>query len=148
MDKLLKKILGGNSFSGVSKVRSRMMSSIRGKRNRSTEQTMRMLLTRGGVRGWKLQAQNLPGTPDVYFPKRNVALFVDGCFWHGCPKCGHIPKTRSKFWRAKIQRNKKRHALVAQQLRRLGVRTVRIWEHCLNSTSTQSQTLDRLRKIL
>lgn len=53
-----------------------------------------------------MHPNGLPGSPD--FPFQTLAVFVDGCFWHGCPKCGHLPKTRRSFWQMKIERNKKR----------------------------------------
>src|SRR5205823_6917634 len=100
--------LSEGKFLNVSATRSRMMSAIRGKNTRSTERALRMALMRAGIKGWRLHAVNLPGKPDVYFPTQRLAVFIDGCFWHFCPKCGHIPKTRRIFWNAKIQRNQER----------------------------------------
>jgi DNA mismatch endonuclease (patch repair protein) len=70
----------------------------------------------------------LPGKPDIVMPHRHIAIFVDGCFWHGCPRCGHIPKTNEAYWRAKITRNKKRDRKSTKELKTLGYRVVRIWE--------------------
>jgi len=58
-------------------------------------------------------------------------VFVDGCFWHGCRKCGHIPRTNSRFWGAKITGNRARDRRMDRRLRRLGLRVVRFWEHDL-----------------
>lgn len=107
-----------------------------------------MALVRSKISGWRLHASDLPGKPDFYFPKNKVAVFVDGCFWHGCVRCGHVPKTRSSFWRAKIQRNKQRHSLVARQLKRNDISVVRIWEHSMKTAVARLKALKRLIKIL
>ena len=119
----------GGVFLEVSASRSRMMSAIRSKNTRSTERVVRMALIRAGINGWRLHATELPGQPDIYFPKERVAIFVDGCFWHFCPRCGHVPKTRKIFWKAKIERNKMRDKAVKRSLSQLGITVVRIWEH-------------------
>jgi DNA mismatch endonuclease, patch repair protein len=73
----------------------------------------------------------LPGTPDFAFPKQRLAVFVDGCFWHGCPKHATFPATRRKFWLSKFADNKARDGRVNLELRLLGWRVIRIWEHDL-----------------
>src|SRR5882724_9281179 len=93
MERHLKNKLPGGCFSNVSSTRSRIMSSIRGKSNKSTEAVLRSKIVRAGIRGWTMHPPHVPGKPDFYFHRENVAVFVDGCFWHGCGKCGHIPKT-------------------------------------------------------
>jgi DNA mismatch endonuclease Vsr len=76
----------------------------------------------------------LPGKPDFYFSGQRLAVFVDGCFWHGCPRCGHLPKTNSEFWAAKLGRNRNRDRTAKQRLLALGINTVRIWEHELKNS--------------
>ena len=66
---------------------------------------------------------------DLVFPRHKLAVFVDGCFWHGCPRHYKTPKTRSEWWDAKIDRNKTRDASKTRKLRRLGWKVVRVWEH-------------------
>lgn len=105
------------------------MGNIRSKGNHSTEKLFRLALVRAGIGGWVLHSAALVGRPDFYFSEENVAVFVDGCFWHGCRKCGHIPKTRSAFWRAKFERNKLRARRVGSALKRSGIRVLRVWEH-------------------
>jgi DNA mismatch endonuclease (patch repair protein) len=73
------------------------MSLIRGKGNKQTEQALLALLKRDKITGWRRHLP-LPGKPDFAFTKQKVAVFVDGCFWHGCPKCYTRPKTNRKFW--------------------------------------------------
>ena len=88
----------------------------------------------------------LPGTPDFFFPVQRLAVFVDGCFWHGCPQCGHLPKNNSAFWAAKLARNRKRDRIAKRQLLALGINTVRIWEHELKDSP--SAAVVRIRRAL
>ena len=132
MRKDLKKKLKGGAFTGVTKVRSQAMSKIRGKGNKSTEARFRGALIRHRVRGWKLHPKAIGGHPDIYFPDHKLVIFLDGCFWHGCPRCGHIPKTRTGFWREKIRLNKQRDARVSKDLKKDGYVILRLWEHEIN----------------
>ncbi len=66
---------------------------------------------------------------DFVFPKQRLAIFVDGCFWHGCPKHATQPKNNAAFWRRKLDGNRRRDALVTRTLRRAGWRVLRVWEH-------------------
>ncbi len=110
--------------------RSEVMSLIRGKGNRSTEGALAAFFRREGITGWRRE-QPLFGKPDFVFRAERVAVFVDGCFWHGCPKHGRKPKTRKAFWTAKIERNAARDRLVTRTLRASGWRVMRVWEHDL-----------------
>ena len=148
MERFLKHKLENGRFSGVSPTRSRIMGSIRSKSNRSTERRLRFALVRAGIRGWKLHVPSVLGCPDFFFPKQRIAVFVDGCFWHGCPKCGHIPRTRSEFWRAKIDRNRQRDRDIARRLRKQGVLVVRVWEHDLAVTGRLHITLSAIKKMV
>lgn len=71
----------------------------------------------------------LPGRPDIVIMRRRVAIFVDGCFWHGCPEHFTIPKTRREFWLGKIQGNRRRDSAVTSELESLGWYVIRVWEH-------------------
>jgi DNA mismatch endonuclease, patch repair protein len=125
--------------------RSAHMAGIKGKRNRSTELHVAAKLARAGVRGWRRHPRDVPGRPDFTFPERRIALFVDGCFWHGCPRCNrNTPRTRPEFWQAKIAGNRRRDRSVDRQLRAQGYRIVRIWEHALRD----GQWLDALLLLL
>lgn len=73
--------------------------------------------------------RELPGTPDIVLPVRKVAVFVNGCFWHGCPFHHVPPKHNRNWWKAKIARNKERDRLRAAQLRRMGWSALTVWEH-------------------
>jgi DNA mismatch endonuclease (patch repair protein) len=129
MERVLKSTLKNGAFNNVSPERSRIMSAIRGKSNKTTERALRMALVRCGLRGWVLHPPAIEGKPDFYFPKAALAVFVDGCFWHGCPKCGHTPNTNRLFWATKIERNKERDRTNSRKLKNQGVSVIRLWEH-------------------
>jgi DNA mismatch endonuclease (patch repair protein) len=131
MERNLKAILGRNGFLGVSKKRSQIMSAIKGRNNQSTEAVLKMALIRKRVSGWKQNVKEIPGKPDFYFHDKKIAIFVDGCFWHYCPVCGHLPKTRNDFWKAKLERNRERDKEKDLQLLSLGIKVIHIWEHQL-----------------
>lgn len=76
-----------------------------------------------------LNDKSLPGTPDIAIYRLRVAVFVHGCFWHGCPEHYRAPKTRAAFWAAKLQRTKTRDRRATAALRSLKWRVVTIWEH-------------------
>jgi DNA mismatch endonuclease, patch repair protein len=112
--------------------RSARMSRVRSKANRSTEVRVAAGLTAAGIRGWTSNAPGVTGSPDFYFAEARLALFVDGCFWHGCPTCNRrIPRARRAFWRDKIAANRRRDRRVSRQLRADGHRVYRVWEHSL-----------------
>lgn len=131
MEKTLRAALKNGVFM-TSPVRSAAMGKVRSKGNRTTERRFQMGLVRAGIRGWRLHPRDLPGNPDFIFPDSKVIVFVDGCFWHGCAKCGHIPKSHSEFWRRKLRSTKSRDAAKGRELRAKGFAIVRIWEHELN----------------
>ncbi len=106
------------------------MSRIRGRGNKDTEIALIKLLRRHRITGWR-RNQKVFGNPDFLFRRNRLALFVDGCFWHGCPKHCKIPAGNRAFWKKKFAANKTRDRRVNRQLRRLGWRVVRIWEHDL-----------------
>lgn len=126
--------------------RSQVMAAIRHRGNRSTERTLAALLRRYRISGWKLQFSQIVGKPDFYFIERRIALFVDGCFWHGCPKCFQAPRQNASFWSAKIQGNRKRDRKVSHKLRREGITVIRLWEHDLeNRTSRMHRVVEMLK---
>jgi DNA mismatch endonuclease (patch repair protein) len=121
------------------------MARIRSKGNKSTELRFRGLLIRYGLRGWKVQAAEIPGKPDFVFPKQKVAIFVDSCYWHGCRKHVRHPKTKKSYWRAKIFGNIKRDRRVSRLLVSQGWRVLRIWEHDLR---IGSRVIERAKELL
>jgi DNA mismatch endonuclease (patch repair protein) len=113
--------------------RSEVMSRIRGSGNRSTEQRLAALFRSHSIKGWRRHLP-LPGRPDFTFRRLRLVVFVDGCFWHGCPQHGTLPRQNGRFWRQKISRNRERDREVSRELRRRGWRVIRIWEHELKRT--------------
>ena len=110
--------------------RSAVMSKIRGRGNKDTELALMKLFRRHHITGWR-RHQKVFGKPDFIFKQVRLALFVDGCFWHGCPKHCKIPAGNRAFWKKKFAANKARDGRVNRELRRLGWRIIRIWEHDL-----------------
>ena len=121
------------------------MQGVRSKGARTTERRLRAALVRAGIQGWKVNAGGIVGCPDFYFPEQKVAIFVDGCFWHGCPKCKRrLPKTNRDFWQRKIERNRKRDLRNARLLRNQGISVIRIWEHELASKAWWRRLANKL----
>ena len=135
MERALRNHLPGGRFSRVTPQHSALMKAVRGTRNKTTELRFRAVLMRGGIRGWRVRPPGLPGNPDFFFSQLNLAVFIDGCFWHGCVRCGHVPRKNSAFWRAKLERNRQRDRLSECRLRRAGFEVVRLWEHDLQAGS-------------
>src|SRR5512141_2942032 len=107
----------------------RRMQSTR-RRDTSGEMALRAALRALGLR-YRVDFK-LPGTrrrADVAFIRAKVAVFVDGCFWHGCPEHGTWPKHNAEYWRRKIERNQNRDAQTNAELREAGWNVIRIWEH-------------------
>ncbi len=125
--------------------RSEIMSLIRGTGNKGTEHALLILLRGAGITGWRRHLP-LPGKPDFAFPKQKLAVFVDGCFWHGCPKCYTRPKTNRPFWDKKREDNMARDRRVTRELRQRGWKVIRIWEHALKKSP--HACLARIRRAL
>lgn len=108
--------------------RSLIMSRVKSSGNRATELKLIKIFREYGFKGWRRHS-TIFGRPDFVFPTQRVAIFVDGCFWHGCPKHGQVPATNNRFWQEKLQRNKRRDRLVGKTLRSAGWLVLRIWQH-------------------
>jgi len=147
MERLLRNTLPTGRFENVSAATSRAMAAVRSKHAATTERRFRALLISSGLKGWTMHAEQVLGRPDFLFLARKLVIFVDGCFWHGCKKCGHVPLRNSKFWRTKIEQNHRRDRRIRRSLRRQGFRVVRVWEHELRHPQRRL-FLVRLRKIL
>jgi len=105
--------------------------SMRGNRPEDTgpERALRVLLQNAGLRGYRLHWKKAPGRPDVAYPGRKVAIFVNGCFWHRCPRCQPpVPKSNSEFWVRKFQLNKERDQRKQTELERAGWTVLTVWE--------------------
>ncbi|MFZ1125724.1 MAG: very short patch repair endonuclease [Candidatus Baltobacteraceae bacterium] len=113
--------------------KSEQMRRVR-RRDTAPELAVRHALSRLGVR-YRLHRKDLPGKPDVYVGRLRLAIFVNGCFWHGhdCPR-GKRPSSNAEFWRAKINRNCERDAKVVRELAERGIESLTLWQcslrHC------------------
>jgi len=149
--------------------RSDVMSRIRSRGNERTELALRRVFRAHGITGWRrhlevrgekverrrktaartspLAPRTFRVRPDFVFPKLRLAVFVDGCFWHGCPLHETRPKNNAAFWRKKFAANKSRDGLVTRTLRANGWRVLRIWEHEL-ARKREARLAARLRRTL
>jgi len=122
--------IGDNSVSDVfSKAkRSQVMAAIRSKGNKATELKLVSIFRANGIVGWRRNHKTM-GKPDFIFRNERIALFVDGCFWHGCPIHCRMPNSNRRYWFQKIARNQKRDVRVRTWLRGMGWRVLKVWEH-------------------
>jgi len=107
--------------------RSAVMSKVHSKGNKSTELRLIEVFHLQGIKGWR---RNYPvkGHPDFVFPKQRIAVFVDGCFWHGHDCRNTLPKQNEEFWSAKRERNMARDKAVTEEFEKRGWTVLRIWE--------------------
>ena len=133
--------------------RSALMARIPGRGNRTTELAMVGLFRGAGITGWRRHVRFrwvAPDgrvrwiRPDFVFPARRLAVFVDGCFWHGCPWHSTKPKGNARFWSSKIEGNRRRDAESRAAMRKKGWKVVRVWEHSLRDTKVQIRVLAKL----
>ncbi len=114
--------------------RSKIMSCIRKTGNKTTEKRLRVALMRNVIRGWRVRSSNLIGNPDFVFQKSRLVVFVDGCFWHKCPKCFRRPFSSRSYWDKKIIQNRMRDIKINRVLTKESWRIVRLWECELKSS--------------
>ena len=126
-------------------VRSYNMSRIKGKDTQPEILTRRFLFSEG-LR-YQLHRKDLPGTPDLVFPKYNKIVFIHGCFWHGHEGCNFFvaPKTKTDWWMDKINKNKERDTDNILKLKKEGWEVIEIWE-CQLKPDKRLKTLNSLRK--
>ena len=118
------------------------MSAIRSRGNATTEKRMIKILREYGIFGWRRQA-DLLGRPDFVFLDNRLAIFVDGCYWHGCPRCYRAPDDNANYWSEKVARNRARDQSVTRKLRLSGWRVLRFWEHSLRAEDTVAHRIMR-----
>ncbi|QNN55558.1 very short patch repair endonuclease [Diaphorobacter ruginosibacter] len=141
--------------------RSEVMGLIRGRNNKSTEIRLAAAFKSARVSGWRRQVQLKPWSvesglaegkkirvlirPDFIFRAPKVAVFVDGCFWHGCPRHSKMPKTNAAFWREKLSKNIIRDERANKALEAAGWTVIRIWEH---EMAEPSIVVERVTQVL
>ncbi|MDR2566527.1 MAG: very short patch repair endonuclease [Bifidobacteriaceae bacterium] len=122
---------GGAKGSWASSDATRRSMQANRSRDTGPEMAVRRLLFARGLR-YRVAFKPVKGermTADIVFPGRRVAVFIDGCFWHGCPEHHRLPKTHTDYWQSKIARNTARDTHVAQVLETAGWTVLRFWEH-------------------
>lgn len=125
---------------------SKSMRSNKGKGTKP-ELTVRLILREIGHPGYRLNWKKAPGHPDIAYPGRKIAIFVNGCFWHHCPICNlPLPKSHSDFWRSKIERNIQRDERKNKELIEAGWTVITIWECELKKQ--RSNIVEKLKTIL
>lgn len=127
--------------------RRRCMAAVRSKHTKP-ELLVRRLVHSLGYR-YRLHRRDLPGCPDLAFPRRRKVIFVHGCFWHrhSCHKGRSLPATRRRFWEHKLADNKKRDGKIRRRLNSLGWRRLVIWE-CQTVPSRHQWLAERILRFL
>lgn len=104
------------------------MACVRSRGNKSTELKFIALLKYNRIKGWRRKFK-VVGNPDITFPKGKIAVFIDGCFWHGCSQHLRLPSTNIDYWQTKIEKNMSRDKTTNRALKKNGWRIFRFWEH-------------------
>lgn len=128
------------------KKRSEIMQKVRSKNNKSTELKLIKLFNEHEITGWR-RNYKVKGHPDFVFLKEKVAIFVDGCFWHGHDCRNTRPKDNAEYWRKKRERNIKHDKEITQLFENRGWRVLRIWE-CELKKQNQLSTILRVKQVL
>ncbi len=121
------------------------MASVKSRDTKSTELKFISVLKERGVTGWR-RNYPLTGKPDFVFPRIKIAVFIDGCFWHGCTCHCRMPSSNINYWNEKIEKNKIRDKKITKTLKMKGWQVIRIWEHEIKSEKINSK-LNRIKKI-
>lgn len=124
--------------------RSENMARVKNK-NTKPEIYLRKLLWHRGFR-YRINYKQLPGSPDIYIPKYNTTIFVNGCFWHMHENCKYssIPKTNRDFWEKKLKSNVKRDEENYDKLRKLGFNVIVVWQCEINKIKNDESILENL----
>ena len=125
---------------------SRVMSANKAK-NTKPEIALRKALWSEGYKGYRLNWKNVPGRPDIAYPGKKIAIFVNGCYWHRCPKCDlSLPKTNTRFWKEKFEKNVKRDKKKNDELLSLNWIVLVFWECDIKSDISNS--IKNIKKVL
>jgi DNA mismatch endonuclease (patch repair protein) len=127
--------------------RSAVMSAVR-RSGTQLERVFAGALAARGLTGFEEQPGGIPGKPDFVHRERRVVVFVDSCFWHGCPQHLRRPSSNTDYWQQKIRRNRARDRRVTAELKAEGWRVVRIWEHSVRNPRALKWWLTRLETLL
>jgi DNA mismatch endonuclease (patch repair protein) len=128
--------------------RRKTMQAVKGK-GTSLERRLSSMLAGMRLSGWRKNANEILGKPDIAFINEHVVIFIDGCFWHGCPYCKRkLPETNKEYWERKIQRNIDRMKVQNQKLAEDGWTVIRIWEHELRDPDAIARIKSDIRLAL
>jgi DNA mismatch endonuclease (patch repair protein) len=126
--------------------RSAIMRKIKSSKNASTELKLISIFKENRIKGWR-RGCKVEGNPDFAFKRDKIAVFTDGCFWHGHKCRNTTPKNNVGYWTAKIIRNKKRDKDVTKRLKKNGWQVLRIWE-CELKNKNRAKLLKKLKPII
>lgn len=95
-----------------------------------------------GLKNYRIKTK-IHGKPDLYFPKKRIAIFIDGCFWHKCPVHFIKPKSKNAYWDRKIEGNIKRDKDISKKLKKTGIKVIRFWEHTIEKNPNKCYSILR-----
>ena len=124
--------------------RSQIMRAIKSK-NTKLEQKVFKALRKRGLK-FRTNVADLPGKPDIAIKKYKIVIFLDSCFWHGCPLHCRVPKTNTEYWQKKIEKNRKRDWLITETYKKNRWHILRVWEHELKENL--EETIDKIGKFI
>lgn len=125
---------------------SKVMSANKA-RDTKPELALRRALSNAGIKGYRLSWKRASGRPDIAFPAKKIAVFVNGCFWHRCPFCRPgLPKSHRDFWKRKFRSNVRRDKIKTLQLRQAGWKVLTAWECRLKKNAQRSA--NQIEKLL
>ena len=128
--------------------RKKTMRAVKGKGTKP-ERLLFSMLAGMRLKGWRKNADDIMGKPDVVFPLEQVAIFVDGCFWHGCPHCQRkLPQTNRDYWERKVNRNIELARQNNQKLSKAGWLVIRIWEHEISNPAERKYIRNKINNAI
>lgn len=131
----------------IGEIRTKMMASVKSCGNKSTELRFVSILQAWSIVGWR-RHYKVAGKPDFTFPRERIVVFIDGCFWHGCPKHCRMPASNVPYWEKKIKGNVRRDKRIRKSLKEQGWIVYRFWEHELKGCASLIGKLRRLKNSL
>lgn len=127
--------------------RSKTMAAVKSEGTKLERSFFEPLLERN-VGSVEFHVEDLPGKPDIVNRQSKIAIFIDSCFWHGCPEHLRMPESNREYWKKKISRNKKRDHKVTKQLENKDWLVKRIWEHSIKKDRARKWWLSRIETLI
>jgi DNA mismatch endonuclease (patch repair protein) len=126
--------------------RSSLMRKVKSKKNKSTELKTIEIFKSLGIKGWQ-RGYKIIGHPDFVFRKQRIAIFVDGCFWHGCARHCRIPMDNHEYWINKVKKNIARDIKITEYIQQKNWNVLRIWEHELEKKSFNDAFFEYIKSM-